>query len=301
MASTLASSFMLPNGSDVQLQAASLYSKRHAGPPQGFCAWCAGQLCSATDTFVGVEEEYEYEYGYELRGVAPLAIWRGAAANNNNSRSASNDGSPNGHRTTPTPTHYITTCTSPLPAPQHHHHRAPPAHRAQARADVHHARGPPRRLGRVAPLEEFIVESIDPHQAARNRGGRVFTVEFARDLAGVEKGARVLVAIKSVALIPDYVAEEADEEGGVEQKLVDVRRELEELRVPRCIPADMEEGPRLQVPRIIARFASDMLQALVSLQKHRIAHRDLRSDKLLLNGEGVFRKSSASIPSLSPF
>ncbi|KAJ7270979.1 hypothetical protein C8J57DRAFT_1320300 [Mycena rebaudengoi] len=94
-----------------------------------------------------------------------------------------------------TPTHYTTTRTNPLPvhhpaapqpAPQHHHHAPParlpgPAHRAQARANVRHARAPPRRLGRVAPLEEFVVESIDPHQAARDRGGRAFTVEFVRD------------------------------------------------------------------------------------------------------------------------
>ncbi|KAJ7270972.1 hypothetical protein C8J57DRAFT_1716177 [Mycena rebaudengoi] len=87
-----------------------------------------------------------------------------------------------------------------------------------------------------------------------------------------------------------------------------MRRELEERRVlgmdalhvdlvedglwirMECSPADMEEGPRLQEPRIIARFANDMLPALVSLQKHRITYQDLRSDKLLLNGEGVFRK-----------
>jgi hypothetical protein len=102
--------------------------------------------------------------------------------------------------------------------------------------------------------------------------------------------ARVLLAIKCVPLIPDYYDEGADEDsGGVGEKLVDVRRELEVLRglcasmcwawmhrmwlyvdlvedalwiwIERSL-ADMvglmEEGLRLQEPRIIALLMSDV-------------------------------------------
>jgi len=44
----------------------------------------------------------------------------------------------------------------------------------------------------------------------------------------------------------------------------------------------------------MARFASDMLQALDYLQKHHIAHRDLRSDNLLLNSQGVLKLTDFS-------
>jgi len=41
--------------------------------------------------------------------------------------------------------------------------------------------------------------------------------------------------------------------------------------------------------RMIARFASDTLLALEYLQKQHIAHRDVRSDNLLLNKDGVLK------------
>ncbi|KAF8889070.1 hypothetical protein BD779DRAFT_1672030 [Infundibulicybe gibba] len=46
--------------------------------------------------------------------------------------------------------------------------------------------------------------------------------------------------------------------------------------------------------RVIARFASDVLQALAYLQKHAIAHRDVRSDNLLLNAQGVLKLADFS-------
>jgi len=41
--------------------------------------------------------------------------------------------------------------------------------------------------------------------------------------------------------------------------------------------------------RMIARFASDVLLALEYLQKRHISHRDVRSDNLLLNKDGVLK------------
>ncbi|KAJ7271004.1 hypothetical protein C8J57DRAFT_1716199 [Mycena rebaudengoi] len=81
-------------------------------------------------------------------------------------------------------------------------------------------------------------------------------------------------------VILDYTDEEADEEGGVGKKLVDVRRELKDalwirMELMERSLADMvglvEEGLRLQEPRIIARFAGDMLQALVQPESPRCA------------------------------
>lgn len=53
------------------------------------------------------------------------------------------------------------------------------------------------------------------------------------------------------------------------------------------------EGLSLQ-ERMIARFASDVLLALDYLQKHHIAHRDVRSDNLLLNASGIVKVADFS-------
>ncbi|KAJ7630019.1 kinase-like protein [Mycena polygramma] len=189
----------------------------------------------------------------------------------------------------------------------------------------------------VAPLEEFIDEAVDPREfygdlqeIAEGESGSVFSAELfpdapahklrlpplvkVRDADELAKGRRVLVAIKSVALIP-----------GGSQKLIDVRKEcglLQGLRCEQVLGMDalyvdveedalwirmelmersladvvglVDEGLRLQEPRIMARFANDMLQALDFLQKHHIAHRDLRSDNLLLNAEGVLKLTDFS-------
>ncbi|KAJ6578864.1 kinase-like domain-containing protein [Mycena vulgaris] len=137
----------------------------------------------------------------------------------------------------------------------------------------------------------------------------------ARDVADVDSGRRSLVAIKSVGLLP-----------GGSAKLVDVERECRLLRGLRCeqilgmdalyvdlvedalwirmelmersladVVGLVDEGlQNLQEARVMARFASDMLQALDFLQKHNIAHRDLRSDNLLLNNEGVLKLTDFS-------
>jgi len=56
----------------------------------------------------------------------------------------------------------------------------------------------------------------------------------------------------------------------------------------------VEHGLMLQ-DRMIARFASDMLLAVEFLQKYDIAHRDLRSDNLLINKHGVLKLVDFSV------
>ncbi|KAJ7145875.1 kinase-like domain-containing protein [Mycena epipterygia] len=155
--------------------------------------------------------------------------------------------------------------------------------------------------GRVAaPVEDFIEDDGDekPHLYAGRVSAIVVPLEItegesdgsplrARDGNDVVKGRRVLVAIKSVALLP-----------GGSAKLADVQRECRLLSGLRCeqvlgmdalwirmelmersladVVGLVDEGLRLQEPRMMAQFASDMLQALDHLQKHNIAHRDLR-------------------------
>ncbi|KAJ7620555.1 kinase-like domain-containing protein [Mycena polygramma] len=189
----------------------------------------------------------------------------------------------------------------------------------------------------VAPLREFIDEPVDPREfywdlqeIAEGESGSVFAATLvpdapihnlklspplkARDVQQLANGRRVLVAVKSVALLP-----------GGSAKLVAVKRECELLRGLWCeqvlgmdalyvdlvedalwirmelmersladVVGLVDEGLRLQEPRVIARFASDMLLALDFLQTHHIAHRDLRSDNMLLNSEGVLKLADFS-------
>ncbi|KAJ7456908.1 hypothetical protein FB451DRAFT_1564329 [Mycena latifolia] len=163
----------------------------------------------------------------------------------------------------------------------------------------------------VAPLEDFIDEPVDPRdfycdlqEIAEGESGSLPPLVHARDVDDVENGRRALVAIKSVALLP-----------GGSQKLTDVQRECRLLhglldalwirmelmeRSLADVVGLVDEGLRLQEPRIIARFASDMLLALDYLQRHNIAHRDLRSDNLLLNSEGVLKLTDFSNAVLAP-
>ncbi|KAF9468310.1 hypothetical protein BDZ94DRAFT_1246477 [Collybia nuda] len=135
----------------------------------------------------------------------------------------------------------------------------------------------------------------------------------AKDINSLNKGEQVRIAIKSVAILPSG-----------SPKLVDLQRELSLMRglghenilsmdsvyvdlvedslwirmelMERSL-ADMvglvDHGLMLH-DRTIARFASDTLEALEYLQKHRIAHRDVRSDNLLLNGDGVLKLTDFS-------
>ncbi|KAJ6463474.1 kinase-like protein [Mycena sanguinolenta] len=176
----------------------------------------------------------------------------------------------------------------------------------------------------VAPLEEYIDELVDPREfygelqeIAEGESGSVYAASILPD-APIHKlrlpPLAVVIALKFVEVLP-----------GGSQKLIDVRTECELLKGLRCehvlgldaLYVDIEEdslwirmelmersladvvglvdeGLRLQEPRIVARFANDMLQALEFLHKHNIAHRDLRSDNLLLNSQGILKLADFS-------
>ncbi|KAF9480273.1 hypothetical protein BDN70DRAFT_857053 [Pholiota conissans] len=187
----------------------------------------------------------------------------------------------------------------------------------------------------VAPLEEFIDEAVDPRdhylnmtEIAEGESGSVFAATLnpstaaklrlpplvkARDADEIMAGRSVMVAIKSVVIVPSG-----------SPKLVDLQRELSLMRGlghdnilgMDGVYVDLQEdslwvrmelmersladiiglvGDGLQLQeRTIARFASDVLCALEFLQRHNIAHRDVRSDNLLLNKQGVLKLADFS-------
>ncbi|KAF4586383.1 hypothetical protein EYR38_010659 [Pleurotus pulmonarius] len=130
----------------------------------------------------------------------------------------------------------------------------------------------------------------------------------ARDAEERGTNKPTLVAIKNIPILP-----------GGSPKLVDLRRELKLMKglwnsnilgmdavyvdlVEDSLWIRMELMERsladvvalvpnglVLVDRMIARFANDILLALDYLRKHRIAHRDVRSDNLLLNSHGILK------------
>jgi p21-activated kinase 1 len=203
----------------------------------------------------------------------------------------------------------------------------------------------------VAPLEEFIDETVDPRdyyldlqEIAEGESGSVYAARLtdinihklklpplikARDGDDLGNGRITLVAIKSVAIMPSG-----------SPKLVDLKRELTLMKglwhdnvlsmdalyvdlVEDALWIRMElmersladligligSGLMLQ-ERMMARFANDVcpstrnskvsllicsrsqvLQALQYLEQHCIAHRDVRSDNLLVNSHGILKLS----------
>ncbi|TFK37694.1 hypothetical protein BDQ12DRAFT_685120 [Crucibulum laeve] len=169
---------------------------------------------------------------------------------------------------------------------------------------------------------------LDLQEIAEGESGSVFTARLseknaarlrlpplikAKDSDDIANGRIALVAIKSVAILPSG-----------SPKLVDLRRELGLMRglwhenilgmdalyvdlVEDSLWIRMElmersladivglvgDGLMLQ-DRMIARFASDVLNALEYLQRHHIAHRDVRSDNLLLNSRGILKLTDFS-------
>ncbi|THH02628.1 hypothetical protein EW145_g6725 [Phellinidium pouzarii] len=186
----------------------------------------------------------------------------------------------------------------------------------------------------VAPLEEFIDNSIDPRQLfvdmreiAEGESGSVFVATVvARPPKATARGCKSVktedvvgenvskkVAIKNVPLLP-----------GGSPKLEDLRKELllmSNIRHENILSmdglyvdlvedslwikmelmerslADMlalaEEGFTLP-EEAIARFASDILNALVHLEDLGIAHRDVRSDNLLVSSQGILKLTDFS-------
>ncbi|KAJ8487336.1 hypothetical protein ONZ45_g14379 [Pleurotus djamor] len=176
---------------------------------------------------------------------------------------------------------------------------------------------------------------LDPQEIAEGESGSVYSAHLiasdkihklklppltkARDAEDLGAGRQTLVAIKIIPILP-----------GGSPKLVDLRRELKLLKglwhthilgmdaayvdlvddslwirmelMERSL-ADVVDLVQSGLPlqeRMIARFTSDILHALVYLQKHRIAHRDLRSDNLLLNSAGFLKLADFSSAMLVP-
>ncbi|KAK0447888.1 uncharacterized protein EV420DRAFT_1313372 [Desarmillaria tabescens] len=176
----------------------------------------------------------------------------------------------------------------------------------------------------VDPREVY----LDLQEIAEGESGSVYAATLADDKAhrlklpplikaqdndNAQNGIKTLVAIKSVAILPSG-----------SEKLVDLERELKLLKGlmhPNVLGLDalyvdlqedslwirmelmersladviglVTEGLMLQ-ERMMARFASDVLEALVYLQSHGIAHRDVRSDNLLLNSHGILKLTDFS-------
>ncbi|KAL4253799.1 protein kinase superfamily protein [Abortiporus biennis] len=170
----------------------------------------------------------------------------------------------------------------------------------------------------VAPLRKFINDRVDPRELytdlqeiAEGESGSVFSARTVDDED--ESTSASLIAIKNVALLPSGSS-----------KLVDLERELKILKntshqhiltmdamyvdlVDDALWIKMElmdrsladvvaliaEGIVLN-EKAMARIAHDVLSALDYLQKKGIAHRDVRSDNLLLNGDGFVKLADFS-------
>ncbi|KZT23011.1 kinase-like protein [Neolentinus lepideus HHB14362 ss-1] len=160
----------------------------------------------------------------------------------------------------------------------------------------------------VRPLEEFI-DDVDPRdlytdlqEIAEGESGSVFSARV------VKASSNSFVAIKQIPIMPSGTP-----------KLTDLRRELtlmKDVRHENVLPMDtlyvdlLEDslwirmelmdrsladvialiGDGVSIPETaMARFASDVLHGLQYLQSHNVAHRDIRSDNMLLDGEGVLK------------
>ncbi|EJD05054.1 kinase-like protein [Fomitiporia mediterranea MF3/22] len=182
----------------------------------------------------------------------------------------------------------------------------------------------------VAPLEEFIDHSFDPRELftdlqeiAEGESGSVFSASIVpsppsksklkSSTAHISKNESGKVAIKQVPLLP-----------GGSPKLEEMRKELMlmsrvshehilsmdalfvdlvedalwiEMELMERSLADVlglvEEGLVLE-ERVFARFATDILSALVHLETLGIVHRDVRSDNLLVNSQGVLKLADFS-------
>ncbi|KZT68071.1 kinase-like protein [Daedalea quercina L-15889] len=169
----------------------------------------------------------------------------------------------------------------------------------------------------VAPLSAFIDEAKDPRalfgdlrEIGEGESGSVYAARVlapaGRERSDADATEAEFVAIKNVPLVPNG-----------SPKLVDLQRELSLMRGVRhenVLTMDevfvdiVEDGLWIKMELMersladmlllidegivieekpIALFASDVLHGLSYLQKLGIAHRDLRSDNLLVNSAGV--------------
>ncbi|KAF8496160.1 kinase-like domain-containing protein [Russula emetica] len=180
----------------------------------------------------------------------------------------------------------------------------------------------------VLPLAEFIDDSSDPRalftdlqEIAQSESGSVYSA-CATPTAneGLVQSKQGLVAIKCVPLLR-----------GRTEKLADLRRELElaralrhanVLRMERLYVDVAEESLWIGMElmdrsladvlavvgeevveiseKMVARFVRDVLLALSYIREQHIAHRDVRSDNLLLSRSGVLKLSDFSNAVCSP-
>ncbi|KAI4517510.1 kinase-like protein [Schizophyllum commune Loenen D] len=164
---------------------------------------------------------------------------------------------------------------------------------------------------------------VDLQEIAEGESGSVFAAHLvesyvgklrlpasvaARDAHDRAAGQRTLVAIKQVAVTPHGSQKLLDLQHelrlmrglahenilGMDAMYVDVVEDMLWIRMDlmeRSLADVIElvnEGLMLQ-ERMIARFAGDILLGLDYLHKQGIAHRDVRSDNLLINNSGVVR------------
>ncbi|KAH6904493.1 STE/STE20/PAKA protein kinase [Coprinopsis sp. MPI-PUGE-AT-0042] len=164
---------------------------------------------------------------------------------------------------------------------------------------------------------------LDLKEIAEGESGSVFSARLtpkdagklrlsapvkAQDKEQIAQEQTVLVAIKSVQIVPSGSPKLKDlqHELGIMKGLwheniitldalymdfledtLWIRMELMERSLADMI-ALVEEGLMIH-DRMIARFASDILNGLDYLQQNHIAHRDVRSDNLLINHEGCLK------------
>ncbi|KAI0776756.1 kinase-like protein, partial [Trametes elegans] len=172
----------------------------------------------------------------------------------------------------------------------------------------------------VAPLKQYINDQVDPRELyadlreiAEGESGSVYAARVLPTPGSPEQQSGGFVAIKNVPILPsgspkidDLQRELAllrDVSHGhiltmdalyvdlVEDSLW-IRMDLMERSLADII-AYVDEGVMFP-EKAIARAAGDVLQALDYLQSRAIAHRDLRSDNLLVNVEGVVKLADFS-------
>ncbi|EJF57489.1 kinase-like protein [Dichomitus squalens LYAD-421 SS1] len=172
----------------------------------------------------------------------------------------------------------------------------------------------------VAPLKSFINDRLDPRdlytdlrEIAEGESGSVYAARVLASPTSPEKKPDSFVAIKNIAIMPsgspkiDDLQRELTLMKGLSHPhiltmdalyvdLVEdslwIRMELMERSIADVI-ALVEEGIDLS-EKIMAQIARDVVDALCYLQSNCIAHRDVRSDNLLVDKDGVVKLADFS-------
>ncbi|KAF9784794.1 kinase-like protein [Thelephora terrestris] len=174
-------------------------------------------------------------------------------------------------------------------------------------------------------LETFVDEKVDPRdyfqgltEVAEGESGFVYQAKLVRTVPGsklTKRGPQPggLVAIKAVPIPPSGSSKLEDLKREVEAMKKVYRAGMGHVLIMEALYVDLQEDSlwiRMELmersladvvalveeghmerldEKVVARFASDMVQALSYLHSLGIAHRDIRSDNLLLNRDGVLK------------